>query len=115
MEEPKPTEQYSTSGIICPYCEYEHDIDSESDYNEDESREYQCVNCDRKFRVLASCNWSWSSHADCEVEAKEHCWLSNIKGDKNIGQISEHFPNQIYCECSECGVRNFIEKSEINN
>ncbi len=86
---------YSNDKIICPYCSTTRDIDSESDYNNEEGFEEECENCGKTFWVFPQCSWGWQTIQDCELNKEEHDW-------KHIGDV---YPGTktVLSECSKCG------------
>ena len=60
--------------IVCPYCGYENEPDSECDNeNFDEAHETQCGNCDKHFMVTPRIEIDYSS------EPIENYYISEVK------------------------------------
>ena len=59
--DPNDEYQWSSDGIVCPYCGYVHNPSEyyESAYNEDETM--YCEACDKKFKFSCHISYSWES------------------------------------------------------
>lgn len=82
----------------CPYCKSENSIDEH--IGEDESREMECLYCDRAFVVSAHITVTYSSMC--------------IDSDHDF--ITGRFPDGMkYKECSRCGELQVIHDEPIDN
>jgi hypothetical protein len=73
------------SNIVCPYCGYENEPDSENDNNNfDETHETECGNCEKHFMFIPICTIDYSS------EPIENYYISEVKNlNNNINRYSE--------------------------
>jgi len=82
LEENEDIDCDYTSDLVCPYCGYKNEPDSECDTEIfEESYETECVECEKHFMVVATCTINYSS------EPIENYYLREIESiTKNIQQ-----------------------------
>ena len=81
---------YNDEGAECPYCGRTDDVESSS-YDED-SREYECESCSKKYYLHQSITVSHVGEPDCELNGETHKWAPFILRD-----------NRAHDFCSVCG------------
>lgn len=68
----KYEDQTDSNDVICPYCKYEYQPESE-DFSEDPRAEV-CEECGMVYDVHQSFTVSHQTSPDCELNGKEHKW-----------------------------------------
>lgn len=63
-------EELTERQITCPYCKSE-DLDS-WEHRQDSDENYECSNCDKKFRWYREIEVEYKSVPDCELNEEEH-------------------------------------------
>lgn len=56
------SDNYSTTGPICPHCEHQHRAD-EPFYFDEETTDMECEHCDKQFDVMVYTSTSWTTKA----------------------------------------------------
>lgn len=89
--------------IECPYChkDFEVNTDDGTHYNDGESEQDYCPNCDKKIMIYSSCSWySEASVADCLNDLAPHQWSSWTKHHP-VSDFTQWFATR-YCQtCDE--------------
>ena len=96
--------------IECPYCgeDFEVCTDDGQHYNDGESQEDVCPNCDKYIMIYSSCSWyREASKADCLNGISDHEW-SKWQKHHPIDNFTKWFATR-YCEI--CGEK---EQSHID-
>lgn len=52
---------YSDDGVICPFCEHEHEAIGWTELYDENLDQFECENCGVVFSVTANVSWSWES------------------------------------------------------
>lgn len=105
--------------IICPHCQNEHEPTEIADEAYDENTfEMECAECSKKFSVMPSATWSWSTEAHCELMDEEHEWITETEDDPILndllGKVETIAGSEcIYCLCKKCGQTSWEPTSEI--
>lgn len=82
--------QQDDNHVICPYCGYEYQPDSD-DYDED-SRVYECDHCGGEYHLYQSFTVTHHTKPDCELNGTDHVYaLYQTKDD-------------VIMRCKNCGV-----------
>jgi hypothetical protein len=93
--------------IECPYCEHAYDLchDDGAFYNEGQSEEEKCPNCEKHFLVHSSMSWNFNAEkAEC-LNDGNHSWVkayseANIKNHPDLGKREK---------CETCGRTRVLE------
>ena len=76
--------------IKCPYCEFEQEVNHDDGYGyeENESHQMQCCECDKYFIFSTSVCYYYSPHkADCLNDESKHDWHPTITYPKECTKM----------------------------
>lgn len=83
--------------IICPYCNYKFSDSWEYGLEGEDSQEFHCDECDKKFYVEKNVSVSYTTKADCELNNEEHSWV-----------ITQAHPTFDFAFCKKCVERKYL-------
>lgn len=62
----------SDEGVICPFCEHEHDAMGHTELYDENLDQFECENCGKVFSVTPNLSWSWETKPlDSDYEGME--------------------------------------------
>lgn len=92
---------YSDRHIVCPHCDYEHEVDVE-DYEDHETEVFECGDCEKKFFVTIEEVTEFKSEADCVAGGEDHDWSTDKKETRNHIVGDKNSMGETYYQCLKC-------------
>lgn len=99
-------ETYNTDCIECPECGHKQE-DELYEYNEDSS-EWECGDCGKKFQLNVYVSTSYTVKANCELQGEKHEWKFRHEHKARDSKVWNFY------DCMKCGEDYCKEKSDPN-
>lgn len=64
--------QAHRSDIICPYCGYDYQVETEDFLDEDDAEIEECGDCGKKFHRSTNYSITHEARPDCELNGEAH-------------------------------------------